>query len=250
MWTSSKKFYCCSWICSFVDCHFTYTFPDHSHPTSLFYLYSVSSFISISKLVVMPPCFWCFYFALCLKVWMSLHMVCGYMIEECIWCKWGRSKFVYHIIDWWQKSTLIYWRLLKQWNSIHFRQFVEAIFVSIGEGITNDHGSNVVCMKQYAVCQTEICYLNSWKDVIRNTTSYCNLHKSDSFNVNKNYFAVFKMDFYEAFQQHRDPWISTLFCVYWHLCLKVFCMSNLFLCAKLIRGGGGIPSMWTHQWMN
>jgi len=117
----------------FCSCHFTYSLPDHCHPTaSLFYLYSVSSFISMSMLVDMPPCFWCssscFHFALCLKVWMSLHIVCGCMIEEHIWYQWERSKFVYHIIDWWQTSTLIYWQLLKQWNSIHCRQFWEAIF--------------------------------------------------------------------------------------------------------------------------
>jgi hypothetical protein len=77
---------------------------------------------------------------------------------------------VYHIIDCGKKSTLIYWRLLKQWNSIHFRQFWEAIFVGVGKEVTNDHGSYVVCVKQYAMFQTEIRYLNSRKDVIRNTT--------------------------------------------------------------------------------
>lgn len=61
------------------------------------------------------------------------------------------------------------------------------------------------------------------------------------FNVNKNYFAVFKMEFYVAFQQYREPWtiktvnidinindVCTLFSVFWHLCFKVFYMSNLF----------------------
>ena len=181
MWGSFKKCYSCPLICSFVDCRFTYSLPDSCHPTtSLFYLYSVLSFVSISKLVDMLLCFWCsiscFHFALCLKVWLSLHIVCRCMIEECIWYQWGRSKLVYHIIDWWQKSTLMYWELLKQWNSIRFRRFWEAILVRTGEEVTNDHDSYVVHMKQYAMFQTEICYLNSWKSVIRNTTLYCNLY--------------------------------------------------------------------------
>jgi hypothetical protein len=142
-------------------------------------------FISMSMLVDMPPCFWCssscFHFALCLKVCVSLHIVCGCMIEERIWYQWGRSNFVYCIIDWWQTSTLIYWRLFKQWNSIHCRQFWKAIFVDGGEEVTNNRDSCVVHMKQYAVFQSKICCLNSWKGVIRNTTWYCNLYKSDSF---------------------------------------------------------------------
>jgi hypothetical protein len=36
---------------------------------------------------------------------------------------------------------------LKQWNSIHCRQFWEAIFVGVGEEVTNDHDSYVVHMK-------------------------------------------------------------------------------------------------------
>lgn len=170
----------------FCSCHFTYSLADYCHrTTSLFCLYSVSSFISMSMLVDMLPCFWCssscFHFALYLKVCMSLHSLYGCMIEELIWCQWERSKFVHHIIDWWQTSTLIYWRLFKQWNSIYSKQFWEAIFVGVGEEVTNDHDSYVVHMKQYAVFQTEICYLNIWKGVIRNTTWYCNLCKSDNF---------------------------------------------------------------------
>jgi hypothetical protein len=139
----------------------------------------------LSMLVDMPPCFWCssscFHFALYLKVCMSLHIVCGCMTEGRIWYQWGRRKFVYHIIDWWQTSTLIYWRLLKHWNSIHCRQFWEAIFVGVGVEVTNNHDSYVVHMKQYAVFWTEICYLNSSKGVIRNITWYCNLFFSDNF---------------------------------------------------------------------
>jgi len=65
------------------------------------------------------------------------------------------------------------------------------------------------------------------------------------FNVNKNCFAVFKMEFYEALQQYREPWtiktvnidinisdVGIVFCDFWHLCLKV--LSNLFLCAEVI----------------
>ena len=55
------------------------------------------------------------------------------------------------------------------------------------------------------------------------------------------------MEFYEALQQYREPRtiktvnidinindVGTLFFVFWHLCLKVFCMSDLFLCAEVI----------------
>jgi hypothetical protein len=81
---------------------------------------------------------------------------------------------VYHIIDFGKKVPLFIGDL-KQWNSIHFRQFWEAIFVGVGKKVRNDYGSYcsycsvreaicnviVVCVKQYAMFQTEIRYLNN-----------------------------------------------------------------------------------------